>query len=42
MVVVVDASQAEATAATLRAAGETVYTIGVIAEQGSGAPVEVK
>lgn len=41
MVVVVDAAQAEATAATLRAAGETVYTIGAIAERGDGAAVVV-
>lgn len=42
MVVVVGASAAEATAATLRAAGEQVYTIGRIAERGTGAPVEVR
>ncbi len=41
MVVVVDAANAEATAATLRSLGETVYTIGVIAPQGSGAAVVV-
>ena len=41
MVVVVDAAEAEATAATLRAAGETVYTIGAIAERGQGAAVVV-
>jgi len=41
MVVVVDAANAGATAATLRASGETVYTIGVIAPQGSGAQVVV-
>nr|WP_315480039.1 phosphoribosylformylglycinamidine cyclo-ligase [uncultured Rhodoferax sp.] len=41
MVVVVDAANAEATAATLRASGEAVYTIGVIAPQGSGAQVVV-
>ncbi|MBV5291883.1 MAG: phosphoribosylformylglycinamidine cyclo-ligase, partial [Curvibacter lanceolatus] len=41
MVVVVDAAEAEATAATLRAAGETVYTIGAIAERGDGAAVVV-
>nr|WP_315849019.1 phosphoribosylformylglycinamidine cyclo-ligase [uncultured Rhodoferax sp.] len=41
MVVVVDAANAEATAATLRASGESVYTIGVIAAQGSGAQVVV-
>jgi len=41
MVVVVDAAHAEATAATLRASGESVHTIGVIAPQGSGAQVVV-
>ncbi len=41
MVVVVAADHADATAATLRAAGEQVYTIGRIAERGTGAPVEV-
>ena len=41
MVVVIAADQAEACAATLRAGGETVYAIGRIAEQGSGAPVVV-
>ena len=41
MVVVIAADQAEACAATLRAAGETVYAIGRIAEQGSGAQVVV-
>jgi phosphoribosylformylglycinamidine cyclo-ligase len=41
MVVVVDAANAEATAATLRASGESVYTIGVIAPQGSGEQVVV-
>ena len=41
MVVVIDAEQAEACAATLRAAGEQVYTIGVIAAQGSGEQVVV-
>ncbi len=41
MVVVVDAAQAEATAATLRASGETVYTVGVIAAQGAGEQVVV-
>jgi len=35
MVVVVDAASAEATAQTLRAAGEQVYEIGVIAPMGS-------
>lgn len=41
MVVVVDAAAAEATAATLRAAGEQVYTIGTIAARGEGAAVVV-
>jgi phosphoribosylformylglycinamidine cyclo-ligase len=41
MVVVVDAANAEATAATLRASGETVYTVGVIAAQGAGQQVVV-
>ncbi|TFZ04123.1 phosphoribosylformylglycinamidine cyclo-ligase [Ramlibacter humi] len=41
MVVVVAASEAAATAATLRAQGEQVHEIGVIAERGSGAPVVV-
>jgi phosphoribosylformylglycinamidine cyclo-ligase len=41
MVVVVDAENAEATAATLRASGETVHTIGVIAPIGAGAAVVV-
>lgn len=41
MVVVVDAANAEATAATLRAAGEQVYTIGTIAQRGEGAAVVV-
>ncbi|RYF25203.1 MAG: phosphoribosylformylglycinamidine cyclo-ligase [Comamonadaceae bacterium] len=41
MVVVVAASAAEATAATLRAAGETVYAIGTIAQRGEGAAVVV-
>jgi phosphoribosylformylglycinamidine cyclo-ligase len=41
MVVVVDAAHAEATAATLRAAGEQVYTIGAIAARGDGAAVVV-
>jgi len=41
MVVVVDAADAEATAATLRARGETVYTVGVIAAQGAGEQVVV-
>jgi phosphoribosylformylglycinamidine cyclo-ligase len=41
MVVVIDAAHAEACAATLRAAGETVYTIGRIAPIGQGAAVVV-
>ena len=41
MVVVVDASSAEATAATLRASGEQVYTIGTIAAKGAGESVVV-
>jgi phosphoribosylformylglycinamidine cyclo-ligase len=41
MVVVVSADQAAACAATLQAAGETVYTIGTIAPQGDGAQVVV-
>ena len=41
MVVVVAAANAEATAATLRASGESVHSIGVIAAQGSGASVVV-
>ena len=41
MVVVIGAAQAAACAATLRAAGETVYEIGVIAARGTGAAVTV-
>ena len=41
MVVVVDAANAQATAKTLREAGEKVYEIGAIAPRGNGAPVEV-
>ena len=41
MVVVVDAANAQACADTLRAAGETVYHIGVIAPLGGGAAVIV-
>ena len=41
MVVVVDAANAEATAKTLRDAGEAVYKIGVIAVKGDGASVTV-
>ncbi|MDD2918074.1 phosphoribosylformylglycinamidine cyclo-ligase [Rhodoferax sp.] len=42
MVVVIDAAHATACAATLRAAGETVYEIGVIAERGDNAAVLVR
>jgi phosphoribosylformylglycinamidine cyclo-ligase len=42
MVVVIDAAQAGACAATLRAAGETVFEIGVIAARGSDAAVVVR
>ena len=41
MVVVIDAAQATACAATLRASGETVYKIGVIGVQDGGAQVVV-
>ena len=41
MVVVVDAADTDACAATLRAAGETVHQIGVIAPIGTGAAVVV-
>jgi phosphoribosylformylglycinamidine cyclo-ligase len=41
MVVVLDASEAQACASTLRQLGETVYTIGHIAAQGEGAQVVV-
>ena len=41
MVVVIDAAEAAACAATLRAEGETVYEIGAIAERGDGAAVVV-
>ena len=41
MVVVVDAAEAQACAATLRGLGEAVYTIGRIALQGDGAQVVV-
>ncbi len=41
MVVVIDASEAESCARTLRALGETVYAIGVIAPKGSAASVTV-
>jgi phosphoribosylformylglycinamidine cyclo-ligase len=42
MVVVIDATNAAACAATLRAAGETVYQIGVIAPIGNDAAVVVR
>ena len=42
MVVVVAAEDAEATAATLRQLGETVYTIGNITQRSEGAAVQVK
>ncbi len=42
MVVVVAADHADATAATLRAQGETVYPIGTIAPRGDGAAVIVR
>jgi len=42
MVVVIDAANAQACAATLRAAGETAYDIGVIAERGDAAAVLVR
>jgi phosphoribosylformylglycinamidine cyclo-ligase len=42
MVVVIDAANAAACAATLRAAGETVYEIGVIAERGDASAVLVR
>ena len=41
MVVVVPAADAQATAQTLRAAGEQVHEIGVIAARGSSAAVVV-
>jgi phosphoribosylformylglycinamidine cyclo-ligase len=41
MVVVIDAAEADGCAATLRAAGEQVFTIGHIAAQGEGAQVVV-
>ena len=41
MVVVIDAASAAACAATLRAAGETVFEIGTIAQRGEGAAVVV-
>ncbi|HUD33432.1 MAG TPA: phosphoribosylformylglycinamidine cyclo-ligase [Variovorax sp.] len=41
MVVVIDAAEADACAATLRAAGETVHAIGRIAPRGDGAAVVV-
>ncbi|MCX7742694.1 MAG: phosphoribosylformylglycinamidine cyclo-ligase [Tepidimonas sp.] len=42
MVVVVEAAQADATAATLRAQGETVYPIGTIVPRGDGPAVQVR
>ena len=42
MVVVIDAASAAACAATLRAAGETVYEIGLIAARGDAAAVLVR
>ena len=41
MVVVIDASEAQACAATLQGLGESVFTIGVIAAQGTGEQVVV-
>ena len=41
MVVIVDAANAEATAATLRASGEQVFTIGTVSPLGAGAAVEL-
>jgi phosphoribosylformylglycinamidine cyclo-ligase len=41
MVVVIDGAHADATAATLRASGETVFAIGSITAQGDGAQVTV-
>ena len=41
MVVVIDPANAAACAAMLRASGETVYEIGVIAARGEGASVTV-
>jgi phosphoribosylformylglycinamidine cyclo-ligase len=41
MVVVIDATEAAACAATLRELGETVYEIGAIAAKGEGASVVV-
>jgi phosphoribosylformylglycinamidine cyclo-ligase len=41
MVVVIAAQDAAACAATLRASGEQVFEIGVIAERGNGAAVTV-
>ena len=42
MVVVVDAAQADACAATLREQGETVHRIGRIVARGAGAAVEIR
>jgi phosphoribosylformylglycinamidine cyclo-ligase len=41
MVIVIDAAEAAACAATLRDEGETVHEIGVISQRGAGAPVIV-
>ena len=41
-VLVIDAASADACAATLRAAGEQVYTIGAIAARGNDAAVLVR
>jgi phosphoribosylformylglycinamidine cyclo-ligase len=41
MVVVVAPADAAAVAAVLRAGGETVHDIGVIAERGEGPPVRI-
>ena len=41
MVVVIDATHATACADTLRATGESVFTIGTIAERGIGTAVVV-
>jgi phosphoribosylformylglycinamidine cyclo-ligase len=42
MVVVIDAEHAAACESTFRAAGEQVYTIGVIAARGDGASVVIR
>jgi phosphoribosylformylglycinamidine cyclo-ligase len=41
MVIVIDAAEAAACAATLRGEGESVHEIGVIAPRGDGAAVVV-